>query len=113
MILYGIKNCDSVKKACKFLEQHQLEYNFFDFKKETLTAALIQSWLKHTSWEVLLNRRSKTFRELPSAAKIDINAQKAVELMCEHPTLVKRPVLEGAHGIFVGFDTATYETLTS
>ena len=113
MILYGIKNCDSVKKACKFLDQHQLKYEFFDFKKEKLNAHLIENWLHHISWETLLNRRSKTFRELPMDAKIDINAPRAIELMCQHPTLVKRPVLEGAHGVFVGFDTSTYETLIS
>jgi arsenate reductase len=111
--LYGIKNCDSVKKARQWLTLNALEYTFHDFRGQGLTPALLDEWLRALGWESLLNRRGSTWRQLPEALKAGVDADSARGLMLDHPTLIKRPVLAvgGAH--LVGFADATYRQFFS
>ncbi|MCA0903145.1 ArsC family reductase [Qipengyuania aquimaris] len=101
--LYGIPNCDTVKKARKWLDAQSIDYDFHDYKKEGADPARLASWSDAVGWEVLLNKRGTTFRKLDDEAKADIDREKAIALMAEHPSMIKRPVAEHAGGILVGF----------
>lgn len=101
--LYGIPNCDTVKKARKWLDAQSIDYDFHDYKKEGADPARLASWSDAVGWEVLLNKRGTTFRKLDDEAKADIDREKAIALMAEHPSMIKRPVVEYAGAILVGF----------
>ena len=101
--LYGIPNCDTVKKARKWLDAQSIDYAFHDYKKEGADPARLASWSDAVGWEVLLNKRGTTFRKLDDEAKADIDREKAIALMAEHPSMIKRPVVENAGGILVDF----------
>lgn len=103
MILYGIPNCDTVKKARQWLEQHGVAYQFHDYKKAGIDAATLHRWADAVGWEALLNRAGTTFRKLDEADKTDIDRAKAIALMRAQPSLIKRPVAEGAGPLLVGF----------
>jgi Spx/MgsR family transcriptional regulator len=109
--LYGIPNCDTVKKARKWLDSQGLDYTFHDYKKEGADRANLERWADRVSWEVLLNRRGTTFRKLPDADKADIDRDKAIALMLEHPSMIKRPVAESEDGdrVLVGFAQSEWE----
>lgn len=107
-ILYGIKNCDTVKKARNFLESNHINYQFHDFRAQGLSAELIQAWLQSTSWEQLLNKRSRTYRELPEATKQSINQDSIITLFCEQPTLIKRPLLNHQQQLYIGYSDKSY-----
>lgn len=110
--LYGIPNCDQVKKARTWLDAHGHSYMFHDFKKAGITPALIEDWLQHLDWEVLLNRKGNTWRALPDARKTCIlDRHSAAALMLESPSIVKRPVLDTGGGIHVGFSDNTYQQI--
>ena len=100
---YGIPNCDTVKKARVWLEGQGRDYTFHDYKKEGADPAKLASWAEAVGWEVLLNKRGTTFRKLPDADKADIDQAKAVRLMSENPSMIKRHVVEHAGGVLVGF----------
>lgn len=106
--LYGIKNCDSVKKARLWLEQQEISYEFHDFKTEGLSAELLQHFLQNSGWDVLLNRRSTSWKQLTDAQRSELTQEKAETLMLTIPTLVKRPVLDTGTQILVGFDAVQY-----
>ncbi|MBX7532659.1 ArsC family reductase [Qipengyuania sp. 1XM1-15A] len=101
--LYGIPNCDTVKKARKWLDANGIDYAFHDYKKEGADAAKLERWSDAAGWEVLLNKRGTTFRKLDDADKADIDRAKAIALMTEHPSMIKRPVAEHSGGVLVGF----------
>jgi arsenate reductase (glutaredoxin) len=108
--IYGIKNCDTMKKARAWLEGHGVEYAFHDYKAAGIDRAHLEKWAKKTGWEILLNRAGTTFRKLPDADKADLNEHKAIALMLEYPSAIKRPVLELGDGkILVGFKPEIYE----
>jgi arsenate reductase len=109
--LYGIKNCDTVRKARKWLEAQGIDYTFHDVRADGLTKKAVTEWAKAVGWETLLNRRGTTWRQLPDVAKESINQKEAIDLMLEHPTLIKRPVLAHKKVIHVGFKAAEYEAL--
>ncbi len=109
--LYGIKNCDTVKKARAWLEQHDVAYRFHDLRTDGLDAARLKGWAKAVGWETLLNTRGTTWRQLPDADKHDLNAASAIKLMLAHPTLIKRPVLENGTVVTVGFSATTYSNI--
>ena len=109
IILYGIKNCDTVKKARRWLETQQLEYTFHDFRVDGLTKDMLKDFLKHVDWEILLNKRGTTWRKLSENQKQDISKQKALSLMHENPTLIKRPVLDHKGVYLVGFSEDKYK----
>jgi len=106
--LYGIPNCDTVKKARKWLDAQSIDYTFHDYKKEGADTAKLAAWSDEAGWEVLLNKRGTTFRKLDDEAKADIDREKAIALMAEHPSMIKRPVVEHAGGILVGFKEAEW-----
>lgn len=105
--MYGIPNCDTVKKARTWLQTQGEAFEFHDFKKQGVTPEHIQQWLNAPnapSWEVLLNRKGTTWRGLPPATQaLAVDAATAAELMAAHPSLIKRPVLVWPHGVTVGF----------
>lgn len=110
-ILYGIGNCDTVRKARKWLASHDIDYRFHDFRKDGLTARQLKHWATVVGWETLLNRRGQTWRKLPDKAKADLNAASALKLMQAEPTLIKRPVLEVQSRVHVGFKDTDYQDL--
>ena len=107
--VYGIPNCDTVKKARGWLEACGLAYAFHDYKKEGADPAKLAAWSDAVGWEALLNRRGTTFRGLSEADKADIDRPKALRLMGANPSLIKRPVIEHAGGVLVGFDAGAWE----
>ena len=109
--LYGIPNCDTMKKARNWLTEHGVDYSFHDFKKEGLDAALLDEWLSRVDWETLLNRRGMMWRKLDDAAKANIDATSARQVMLDTPTIIKRPVLIKDGQISVGFKEADYQKL--
>jgi arsenate reductase (glutaredoxin) len=102
--LYGIPNCDTVKKTRAWLDVRGIGYVFHDYKKEGADLAKLAAWSNVAGWEALLNRRGTTFRALPDADKADIDRAKAIRLMQVSPSLIKRPVVEHSGGLLVGFD---------
>lgn len=102
--VYGIKNCETVKKALAWLDGHGVKYTFHDFKKEALTPALLDGWLKAVGWETLLNRKGTTWRGLPEKVRDAIDAKSARALMLENPSIIKRPVVVKGAAVTVGFD---------
>lgn len=103
MILYGISNCDTVKKARRWLDEHGIAHQFHDVRKDGLDPARLQSWIDAIGWEKLLNKAGTTFRKLPEAEKTGLDAATAKALMLDQPAMIKRPVVESADGISVGF----------
>ena len=104
MKLYGIKNCDTVKKARKWLDENDIEHEFHDFKKDGLDGGLLSRWEQAVGWETLLNRRGTTWRKLPDEVRDTINAQSAHDIMLENPSIIKRPVVDRDGDISVGFN---------
>lgn len=112
MKLYGIPNCNTVKKARDWLAAHGKQVDFHDFKKAGVNETILRNWLKHTGWEKLINRQGTTWRQLPDVVKASIdNEEAAIALMLEKPSVIKRPVLELDGNIYLGFDEARYQTL--
>ena len=108
--LYGISNCDTVKKARTWLEAQQQSFAFHDFKKSGIDRALIEGWLQRTEWQILVNRQSATWHALSNERKDSIvDAVSAIGLMLELPSVIKRPVLTTADAILVGFSDALYQ----
>lgn len=106
--MYGIKNCDTIKKARTWLADHDVAYDFHDYKAEGIDAARLARWSEMVGWEVLLNRAGTTFRKLPDADREGIDAGKAAALMLAQPSMIKRPVLEYPGGVLVGFKPDIY-----
>lgn len=109
--LYGIKNCDTVKKARAWLAEHDVTYRFHDLRVDGVDVARLKDWANVAGWETLLNTRGTTWRQLHEEDRQGINAVHAIALMLTHPTLIKRPVLEVGASVTVGFNASTYETL--
>ncbi len=108
-IVYGIKNCDTVKKACRWLDNNNVDYEFHDLRKDGLTQSKIKHWSSQIDWETLLNRRGATWRKLSDSEKESINKTNAIKLMAQQPTLIKRPVIEHNKKIVVGFSADNYQ----
>jgi arsenate reductase len=107
--LYGIKNCDSVKRARHWLDARQIAYRFYDLRTGGITANTLQQWSRAVGWETLLNRRGTSWRQLPQAVRESVDEPAALALMRENPTLIKRPVLELEDGsLHVGFTADDY-----
>jgi arsenate reductase len=111
-ILYGIPNCDTVKKARAWLDANGIDYRFHDFKKAGLSQDIVDGWLQQADWNVLVNRKGTTWRALDDAAKADVtDATAASALMLASPSVVKRPVLVLSGATHVGFSTAMYQQI--
>jgi Spx/MgsR family transcriptional regulator len=106
--IYGIKNCDTMKKARAWLDANGVAYVFHDYKAEGVDPARLAHWVETAGWETVLNRAGTTFRKLPDAAKVDLDAAKAMVLMIEQPSMIKRPVLEYPGGLLIGFAPERY-----
>lgn len=106
--LYGIRNCDTMKKAFAWLDQAGVEYVFHDYGKSGVDRSRLQQWVKHLGWKTLLNTQGTTWRRLTPEQQADMTQSKAVTLMLEHPSLIKRPVVETGSQLLVGFDPQIY-----
>ncbi len=109
--LFGIPNCDTVKKARKWLTEHEVEYQFHDYKKLGVAEKELKTWIKQVGWETLLNKRGTTWRKLDEQTKSSVNESSAIKIMLENPSIIKRPVLVNTKVILVGFKTEEYEQL--
>ena len=110
-ILYGIKNCDTMKKARAWLDARGVGYVFHDYKTAGIDRATLESWSQQVGWESLLNRAGTTFRKLPDAQKENLTEKKAIALMLAQPSMIKRPVLAQGAKISVGFKPELYAPL--
>ena len=106
--IYGIRNCDTIKKARTWLDQHGVAVQFHDYKVSGIDRARLKQWSDKVGWEVLLNRAGTTFRKLDDADKQNLNAAKAIALMSAQPSIIKRPVLELGDRLLVGFKPEIY-----
>ena len=110
VVLYGIKACDTMKKARLWLDDHGIDYAFHDYKKDGISDAVLEGWVRQVGWDVLLNKAGTTFRKLAPEQKDNLTQDKAVALMLAQPSMIKRPVLERAGKVVrVGFKPAEYE----
>jgi len=107
--IYGIPNCDTMRKARKWLEAHGLEYEFHDYKKQGVPEKELRSWIERAGWEHLLNRRGTTWRKLDPDIRANIDEGRATAIMLEHPAIIKRPVLESGNTLLIGFNEKDYQ----
>ena len=106
--VYGIRNCDTMKKACAWLDGHGIAYAFHDYKKLGADAALLQQWAAQAGWERLINTRGPSFRKLPPEKQANLTEKKAFALMLENPSMIRRPIVESGRTLLVGFDPDEY-----
>ena len=109
--LYGIKNCDTIRKARKWLEAHGIDYQFHDVRSGGLDESQLKHWIKALGWETLLNKRGMSWRKLADVDKQELDADKAMQLMLLQPAMIKRPILEHNSKLFCGFSEANYQTI--
>ncbi|WP_043625884.1 ArsC family reductase [Ensifer sp. ZNC0028] len=109
--IYGIKNCDTMKKARTWLDGRGVAYRFHDYKAEGIDRPHLERWCKEAGWETVLNRAGTTFRKLDEADRQDLDEQKAIALMLAQPSMIKRPVLEADGNLLVGFKPDLYEAV--
>ena len=109
--IYGIKNCDTMKKARTWLDTKGVAYRFHDYKVEGIDEASLTRWVEALGWETVLNRAGTTFRALPDADKQELDAKKAIALMLAQPSMIKRPMLDRDGALTAGFKPDVYETL--
>ncbi len=108
LTMYGITSCDSCKAASRWLDEHKIKFKFHDLRKDGLEIQMLERWCDNIGWEKLLNKRSLTWRRIPEADRDNLSQRRAVALMIENPTLVKRPVLERGRFVGVGFSLDGY-----
>lgn len=109
--IYGIKNCDSMKKAMRWLDEHGIDYRFHDYRKDGIDAGQLRGWERELGWEALLNRRGQLWRKLPQADRDNIDKAAAMQLMLDNPGIIKRPLIDTGSQRKLGFDPADYATL--
>ena len=109
--IYGIKNCDTMKKARAVLDKRGVKYDFHDYKTQGIDKAKLEGWAKKAGWETLLNRAGATFRKLPDKDKENVTEAKAIKLMLAQPSMIRRPVLEAGSKLLVGFKPEQYREL--
>jgi arsenate reductase (glutaredoxin) len=107
--IYGIKNCDTMKKARAWLDAREVAYAFHDYKTAGIERVMLESWAKKAGWETLLNRAGTTFKKLPENKKAALDEKKAIALMLDQPSMIKRPVLDIGGKLLVGFRPEVYE----
>lgn len=109
--MYGITNCDTIKKARKWLEAHQVEYVFHDYRKDGLTASQLSAWCDELGYDALVNRRGTTWRKLPDETKDNLNEATARQVMLDNPAIIKRPLLDTGKERVLGFSEQQYAAL--
>lgn len=107
--MYGIKNCDTIKKARAWLDAQGVDYRFHDYKAAGIDRARLEKWCRELGWEKLLNRAGMTFRKLPESDKNGLDERKAIKLMLAQPSMIRRPVLEAGGQLLAGFDVESYQ----
>ncbi len=112
LTLYGIKSCDTCRKAAKYLTERAIEFRFHDVRESGLDVAMLQRWAGRADWETLLNRKSLTWRKIPEVDRSGLNEERAFALIIDQPTLLKRPILESEDSIVVGFSEERFAELT-
>lgn len=110
-VVYGIRNCDSIKKSRNWMVANNIDYRFHDYRVDGIDKNHLSAWCDKVDWEILLNQRSTSWRKLSTAQRENIDRSMAIALMCEQPALVKRPVLELGDELLVGFDADRYRSL--
>ncbi len=112
MIIYGIKNCDTVKKAINWMRANNIEFAFHDFKKHGISQSKLEEWAAQTGWEALLNKKGTNWRNLKTEEKLAVvDQQTALRMLAGKPGMIKRPVLETPKGILLGFEATKYQTI--
>lgn len=109
--IYGIKNCDTVKKALKWLQENNIKHQFHDFRADGINENQVKLWLETLGWETLVNKRSTSWKELSEEQRKTMSDENALTAILATPTLIKRPLLNHKEQYFVGFKAATYETI--
>ncbi len=109
--IYGIPNCDTMKKARKWLDNNNLKYEFHDYKKLGVPEKCLKQWIQKAGWEIVLNKRGTTWRKLGDDIKNNIDEKSAIKVMLENPSAIKRPVLESGNAILIGFKDDEYKLL--
>lgn len=111
--LYGIANCDTIKRARRWLAAHSVAYRFHDYRKDGLTEDQLRTWVDELGWEALLNRRGSTWRNLPEPVREAIDQESAIRVMLETPSSIRRPLLDTGHTRHLGFSESSYAELLS
>ncbi|WP_058558049.1 ArsC family reductase [Thiohalocapsa sp. ML1] len=111
MILYGIPNCDTMKKARAWLDEHGIGYDFHDYKKVGLDEATLRGWIAELGWEQLINKRGQMWRKLDPAVRDNLDEARAIRVMLETPSIIRRPVLDTGAARHVGFSDAQYQAI--
>lgn len=111
--IYGIRNCDTIKKTLAWFDQEGADYEFIDYKKSPPTEALLRSWIPHVGWENLINKRGTTWRKLDSERQDKLNLERGLELMIEYPSIIKRPVVEHGGLVSIGYNEQAFRDLLS
>lgn len=109
--MYGIKNCQTMKKAMTWLDSHTIEFEFHDYKKQGIDKTTLSEWLQQKAWDEIINKRGTTWRKLSEEDKSDIDSEKAIQLMIANPSLIKRPALNVEGSLYLGFDEALYQSI--
>ena len=107
-ILYGIKNCDTIKKARRHLDEHAVEYTFHDYRTDGIDEKSIQQFIDELGWEKVLNKRGTTWRQLDDTTKTATNESNVAALLCENPAMIKRPILKAGKKLLIGFSKEEY-----
>lgn len=102
--VYGIRNCDTMKKAFAWLDAHRVAYEFHDYKKLGVPAGKLRTWAKQAGWETLANTRGPTWRKIPEKQRADLTESRTLALLEEHTSAIRRPIIEAGGGLIVGFD---------
>ena len=111
LTLYGIANCDTIKKARRWLDEHGREYRFHDYRRDGLSETQLRAWVAELGWETLLNRRGTTWRKVPAAVQEAIDQESAIRLMLEQPSIIRRPLLDTGASRLLGFSESSYESI--
>lgn len=109
--MYGIANCDTIKKAKKWLNERELTFQFHDYRKQELDPALLRSWVDELGWEALINKRGTTWRQLSDSVRNSVDKESAIVIMLENPAIIKRPLLVKGDERHLGFSDASYNTI--
>jgi arsenate reductase (glutaredoxin) len=109
--IYGIRNCDTMKKAFAWLEAHKIAYAFHDYKKAGVPPGRLKEWAAKAGWEKLINARGPTWRKIPDEEKTPLNESKALKLLQQNSSAIRRPIVEAGDRLLVGFDAAEFEKL--
>ena len=111
--LFGIPNCDTIKKTKKWLEQNNIDYTFHDYRKDGISSEMVSDFCQQLDWQQVLNKRGTTYRQLDDATKESLTAESVIALLVEHPAMIKRPILQKDNELYLGFKAEQYQSIFS